>query len=97
LLDDLGVEMKKIKLFAACAAIVLTLAGCSNALESVSYAAGKTYGSALTQEQIDILANGDVDAFCEYNANSVDEAGTYSDFNPDEFTRGCIDGFNEKN
>ena len=86
--------MKKLLWVAATAVLIsVALTGCAGAGSSVSYEAGKTYGKSLTQEAIDVLSDGDINAFCELNADSVDNAGTYDSFSPEDFARGCEEGF----
>ncbi|CAB4601944.1 unannotated protein [freshwater metagenome] len=92
--------MKKLLTMVIATTVGFGLAGCAGVstkeLLSPSYKAGTIFGGAISQDNLDLLANGDIKAFCkEYAGIAGEQSVEY--FSVDDFESGCVDGFNEAN
>lgn len=84
--------MKRIIVATTLALFTTALTGCSMAADALSFEAGKTYGSALSQTQLDTLAGGDAEGFCRSHATVAQETAGIEGFSVEQFTQGCVAG-----
>jgi Flp pilus assembly protein TadD len=96
--------MKKLITIAVASAVAFSLAGCAGAglandavVANASYEAGQLIGKATTQDTLDLLSDGDIDTFCSDLATQTADVSTLDSFDEDQFTNGCVDGYNEAN
>jgi hypothetical protein len=94
--------LKKLITVTIAATAALSLSGCAGLAQdaitkNASYEAGVLIGKATTQDTLDVLSDGTIETFCGAIAEETEKVSTEADFSVDEFTKGCVEGFNEAN
>lgn len=59
----------------------------------MSYEAGRQLGEIVTQDQLNVIANGDINDYCQQYVDAAEQTGGIDDFSPEDFINGCKDGY----
>jgi hypothetical protein len=92
--------LKKLFIITIASTAALSLSGCSglasNALiANASFETGLLLGQSTTQETLDLLSDGTIETYCSDFAAETESVSTIDEFSAEEFTKGCIQGFEE--
>ena len=80
----------------------MSLSGCAGItadalINNASYEAVVLVGKSATKEALEMLSDGTIESFCERFAQEADKVATVEDFSVEEFSKGCLEGYNQAN